>query len=183
MSLHQQHLLSSALLVILCAIILCIASAFTPTPAHYSYHGRSCNQQSKLPMSSFFADATPPRETVAVMQRDTNGNVITVGQKVVVVPNNKIKAHHVAKSCFGSFDINTKQFIPQDEANVTRKTSCLLIPEGLQGEVIKLHDTNGSDRTHPVVVKFGLDEDRTDGYTLPKAFTMHFAANEIMVEM
>ncbi len=129
-------------------------------------------------MSSFFADATPPKQTVAAVQTDAKGNAITVGQKVTVVSNN-VKAHHVAKSLHGSFDSTTKQFLPQDETNKTRNTSCLLLPEGLRGEVITVHDTNAADRPHPILVKFGEDED--DGYSLPSGFTMHLGANEVMV--
>jgi len=133
-------------------------------------------------MSSFFADATPPKEVVAAVQRDANGNAITIGQQVVIATHNKIKAHHVAKSLHGSFDSTTKQFIPQDEANKARSTSCLLLPEGLRGEVIAVHDTNAADRPHPILVKFGADdEDRIDGYSLPSAFSMHLDANEVFV--
>jgi len=145
-------------------------------------HITKSNHPTKLHMSSFFADATPPKETAAAVQRDANGNAITVGQKVAIVPHNSIKAYHVQKSSYGSFDSTTKQFIPQDEANKTRKTSCLLLPEGLRGEVITVHDTNSADRPQPVLVKFGADdEERSDGYSLPSAFSMHLSANEIMV--
>ena len=129
-------------------------------------------------MSSFFADATPPKQTVAAVQTDANGNAITVGQKVTVVSNN-VRAHHVAKSLHGSFDSTTKEFLPQDEANKTRNTSCLLLPMGLRGEVITVHDTNAADRPHPILVKFGEDED--DGYSLPSGFSMHLGAHEVMV--
>ncbi|KAK1747083.1 hypothetical protein QTG54_002427, partial [Skeletonema marinoi] len=58
----------------------------------------------------------------------------------------------------------------------------LLLPEGLRGEVITVHDTNAADRPQPVLVKFGADdEERSDGYSLPSAFSMHLSANEIMV--
>lgn len=133
-------------------------------------------------MSSFFADATPPKEIVAAVQTDANGNAITIGQKVVIATHNSIKAHHVAKSLYGSFDATTKQFIPQDETNKARSTSCLLLPEGLRGEVIDVFCTNAADRPHPILVKFGADdEDRVDGYSLPSGFSMHLDATEVMV--
>ena len=137
------------------------------------------NHPAELHMSSFFADATPPKQTVAAVQTDANGNAITIGTKVAVVSKN-VKAHHVAKSLHGSFDSTTKQFLPQDEANKTRNTSCLLLPEGLRGEVITVHDTNTADRPHPILVKFGA-EDEGDGYCLPNQFTMHLGAHEVMV--
>mmetsp|Transcript_13039 Transcript_13039/g.20133 ORF Transcript_13039/g.20133 Transcript_13039/m.20133 type:complete len:92 (+) Transcript_13039:34-309(+) len=86
------------------------------------------------------------------------------------------------KKLYGSFDSTTKQFLPQDEANKARSTSCLLLPEGLRGEVIAVHDTNAADRPHPIVVKFVADdEERSDGYSLPSAFKMHLGATEVMV--
>jgi hypothetical protein len=142
---------------------------------------QSKNHKTKLRMSSFFADATPAKEIAVAVQRDVNGNAITSGQKVAIATHNSISAHHVAKSSYGSFNPTTKQFLPQDESNITRKTSCLLLPEGLQGEVITVYDTNSCDRAHPILVKFGSDEDRNDGYTLDSAFTMYLGPNEIMV--
>ena len=178
MFLRQQRTLYAALCCLLCALI-CIqsTSAFTSCETRKMRITKS-NPTSELCMSSFFADATPPKQTVEAVQTDANGNAITVGQKVTVVSNN-VKAHHVAKSLHGSFDSTTKQFLPQDEANKTRNTSCLLLPEGLRGEVITVHDTNAADRPHPILVKFGEDED--DGYSLPSGFTMHLGANEVMV--
>eukprot|EP00984_Skeletonema_dohrnii_P009086 scaffold3426_cov102-Skeletonema_dohrnii-CCMP3373.AAC.2 len=175
-----------ALCCLLCALMgITIHSTFAFTSSfepRNNMHITKSNHPTKLYMSSFFADATPPKETAAAVQRDANGSAITVGQKVAVVTHNSIKAHHVPKSSYGSFDSTTKQFIPHDEANKTRKTSCLLLPEGLRGEVITVHDTNSADRPQPVLVKFGADdEERNDGYSLPSAFSMHLSANEIIV--
>jgi hypothetical protein len=169
-------------LVALMGTFLHSTSAFTSffVSRKGSMHIQS-NHQTKLCMSSFFADATPVKEIAVAVQRDVNGNVITVGEKVAIARHNSIRAHHVAKSSYGSFDSATKHFLPQDEANVTRKTSCLLLPEGLQGEVITVFDTNSCDRAHPILVKFGSDEDRNDGYNLDSAFTMYLGPNEIMV--
>ncbi|KAL7454811.1 hypothetical protein ACHAWC_006413 [Mediolabrus comicus] len=132
-------------------------------------------------MVDFFADATPSGETTVAEQIDVSGNIISPGQRVVIVSHNNIRAHHVSKSSYGSFDATTKQFIPQDESTLTRQTSCLLLPEGLQGEIVNVYNTNEWDRAHPILVKFGLDEERNDGYSLPSSFTMHVDAKEIMV--
>lgn len=175
---YQQQRLSSAALFFFC-LLCALTRIFQSTSAFTSIV--SSNHQTKLYMSSFFADATPPKETTAAVQTDANGNAITLGQKVAIVSHNSIKAYHVPKSSYGSFDATTKQFRPQDEANITRKTSCLLLPEGLQGEVITVHDSNARDRPQPILVKFRSDEERSDGYTLNDAFTMHLGANEIMV--
>lgn len=176
MLLLQRTSSAAALCCLLCALMC------TATLAFSAMHITKSEYPTRLHMSSFFADATPPKEIVADVQKDVNGNAITIGQKVAVATHNKIKAHHVAKSLYGSFDSTTKQFIPQDEANKSRSTSCLLLPEGLRGEVITVHDTNAADRPHPILVKFGADDgDRVDGYSLPSAFTMHLGAHEVMV--
>jgi hypothetical protein len=161
------------------------ASAFVAAPSS-GHQLRNININSrhhptKLLMVDFFADATPSRETTVADQIDVNGNTISPGQRVAIVSHNNIRAHHVSKSSYGSFDATTKQFIPQDESTLTRQTSCLLLPEGLQGEIVNVYNTNEWDRAHPILVKFGLDEERNDGYSLTNPFTMHVDAKEIMV--
>ena len=135
--------------------------------------------------SAFFADATEsknaqqPEESI---QTDANGNVISPGAIVQIATAN-IKAYAVPKDIHGSFDPTTNKFIPQDETNITRKTSCLILPIGLRGTVSKIYNTNEWDRTHPLLVQFTAGDDREegDGYHCPKAFTMHFDADEIEV--
>ena len=169
---------------LICAGSGSAASAFVAAPS--SPHQlrnikNSRHHPTKLLMVDFFADATPSRETTVAKQIDVNGNIISPGQRVAIVSHNNIRAHHVSKSSYGRFDATTKQFMPQDESTLTRQTSCLLLPEGLQGEVVNVYNTNEWDRAHPILVKFGLDEERNDGYSLPGSFTMHVDAKEIMV--
>lgn len=88
------------------------------------------------------------------------------------------------KSAYGSFHPETREFVPADAANLTRGTSCLVLSEGLRGEVVKVYNSNEWDRTHPILVKFneGADREGGDGgFDVPKAFSMHFDADEIVV--
>ena len=132
-------------------------------------------------MSSMFLDATEPKGIPEVKEQvDANGKVFTAGSKVAIAQS--LKAHAVPKAAYGSFDPISREFIPQDEANKSRGTSCLILPVGLRGEVNMVYNTNEWDRAHPIVVKFeaGLDrEDGVDGFDVPKKFTMHFDADEI----
>jgi hypothetical protein len=173
---HHASLGAIVAVGVVVVVIIQSASAFAP-PSGLRRRMHSIVKSS----FDFFADVTPPEETMVAEQKDANGNVIAIGQKVAIVSHNNVRAHHVAKSSYGSFDSTTKQFLPQDESTLTRKTSCLLLPEGLRGEVRNVYDTNEWDRAHPILVEFGSDEDRNDGFSLPNTFTMHVGAKEITV--
>eukprot|EP01083_Nonionella_stella_P035797 97629_1 len=134
-------------------------------------------------MSSFFADATPQKAPEDKVQVDSNGKVFTEGAVVEIAPSRSVNAHHVPKPAYGTFDPTTRQFVPQDESNSERKTSCLVLPEGLRGEVKKIYNTNEWDRAHPILVKFNKGEDREGegAFDIPRVFMMHLDAAEIQV--
>jgi len=131
-----------------------------------------------------FADTTEPKNPEPIEQKDINGKIFKPDTVVAIAPNTEVKAHHVPKSMFGSFDPKTREFIPVDELNIARTTSCLLLSEGLRGKVTKVYNVNEWDRTHPILVEFkkGLDrEESEEGFVLPKSFAMYFSADEIIV--
>lgn len=178
-------------LSVACAFLLAhdVALAFSPlSSSSMRSSSRPKPIRTELYMESgLFADATEPKNVVpeVKIQVDANGKVFVPGAVVAIAPSNRpIKAHQVPKTSFGSFDAATREFIPRDESNVTRGTSCLLLPEGLRGEVAKIYNTNEWDRAHPILVKFNAGEDREgggDGFNIPKKFTMHLDADEIVV--
>ena len=160
-------------------------SAFAPStilslPKAFDLYSRSSSSKGRLsPLklsSSPFADATEP-----IQQVDVNGKVFSPGNTVAVA-SDSVKAYQVPKAAFGSFDPITREFSPQDKSNASRGTNCLMLPQGLRGEVLKVYDVNEWDRTHPILVKFEEGMDRGEGgYDVPKTFMMHFDAHEIMV--
>lgn len=147
----------------------------------------STQQQKSIILSqSFmpFADATEPKNSGPIEQKDANGKIISPGVIVAIAPDTRVKAHQVPKAAFGSFDEKTNKFVPADESIVSRATSCLILSEGIRGEVTKVYNVNEWDRAHPILVQFkeGLDrEEGEGGFDLPKPFMMHFSANEIIV--
>jgi len=162
-----------------------VALAFSPTSPKPSTHASKTHSfAAELHMTSaFFADATESKTPEAKVQVDANGKSFSVGIAVAIAPNRSVKAYQVIKSSYGSFDPATREFVPRDETNVTRGTSCLVLAEGLRGEVKKIYNTNEWDRTHPILVKFKAGEDREGegGFNIPKTFQMHLNANEIIV--
>ncbi|KAL7546330.1 hypothetical protein ACHAWF_009664 [Thalassiosira exigua] len=152
---------------------------FAFTPSH-----RTSSRKAKFFMtSSFFADATEPKNPEVKQQVDANGKVFAPGMVVAIAPNRSIKAYQVPKSAYGSFDPSNGQFIPMDETTASRVTSCLVLPAGLRGEIEKIYNTNEWDRAHPILVKFKVGEDRNEGdaFHVPMAFSMHLDSNEIEV--
>jgi hypothetical protein len=168
--------------------------AFTAPPPSSSSPKRP--PSTKLSMtSSFFADATESKKTVVVVadakvQVDADGKAFSPGRIVAIsgrtTANGKspIRAHSVPKASYGSFDPSTGEFVPRDESDASRSTSCLLLPGGLRGIVERVYDANEWDRARPIVVKFGEGYDRegdSGGFNVPKAFIMHFDADELEV--
>mmetsp|Transcript_25304 Transcript_25304/g.54458 ORF Transcript_25304/g.54458 Transcript_25304/m.54458 type:complete len:183 (-) Transcript_25304:212-760(-) len=160
-----------------------VTLAFTPSPS--STPALRTSSTTELYMSSFFADATEPKEiTEAKVEVDASGKAFSPGAVVAIAPTRSMKAYQVPKSSYGSFDSTSREFIPQDKSNITRGTRCLVLPEGLRGEVQKIFASNeGLDRSHPIVVKFEAGEDREggEGFNVPKKFLMHFDADEIVL--
>mmetsp|Transcript_31855 Transcript_31855/g.51972 ORF Transcript_31855/g.51972 Transcript_31855/m.51972 type:complete len:184 (-) Transcript_31855:123-674(-) len=175
------------------SIALSLASAFLNTDvlaftssSSSSTSASSCRKMSsttELSMSSFFVDATAPKIPEAKVQVDANGKVFSQGATVAIAPNRSLKAYQVPKSAYGSFDPSSREFIPQDETNATRGTSCLILSEGVRGEVKTIYNANEWDRAHPILVKFMAGEDREGGagFDVPKPFTMYFDATEVEV--
>ena len=161
--------------------------AFTPSSTS-PYHQQTSPSTTSLYMtSSFFADATESKnaqQPEEKIQTDVNGNIISLGSIVQITKAN-IKAYSVPKDIHGSFNPTTNKFIPQDITKKSRKTNCLILPIGLRGKVSKIYNTNEWDRTHPIMVKFNAGDDREEEdnglFHIPKAFMMHFDADEIEV--
>ena len=153
--------------------------------------------------SSFFADATDSKKKVVAgvavvapssggkVQVDASGTAFAPGCAVAVSPRTTaggrppIRAHSVPKACYGSLDEATGEFVPRDGSDAARATSCLVLPGGLRGIVERVYDTNEWDRARPIVVRFGAGRDREGGdpggFDVPKAFSMHFNADELDV--
>lgn len=170
------YIRSIALLSLCGAAAVLNASAFTYTQEPSTV----TRKMSQLQMSDFFADATPQKVVEEKVHEDSNGKVISPGTFIAISSPN-IRAHSVHRSLYGSFDTDTKEFIPQDEETSTRKTSCLILPVGLRGEVLKTFNTNEWDRTHPILVKFTAGGGGESGYNLAKQFNLHVDADEIEV--
>lgn len=162
------------------------ALAFSPSPSDVTpcrYKNKTTRPPAAALASSFFADATAPKVRAEVKKQiDCNGREFSPGTRVAITLDRSVRAFGVPKAAYGSFDPDGK-FVPQDESNVTRGTSCLILPGGLRGEVKKVYDTNEWDRAHPILVKFGAGADREEegGFDVPKGFQMHFDADEIEV--
>jgi hypothetical protein len=106
-----------------------------------------------------------------------------------------IKAYSVPKPCYGSFHPTSHDFLPVDQTSgkLPRSDSCLVLPVGLRGRVVEVYDAESLDRARPYLVKFeeGLDREEImgkrneskmeSGFNVPKAFAMHFSAEEIVL--
>ena len=116
---------------------------------------------------------------------DRNGVEFTEGCTIQI--SKETKAYQVAKKGYGSFDEETKAFVPLDGANdqplssIPRVQRCLVLPKGLRAEVRKVYDINEFDATAPVVAKFMNDRDLGGEYVSPVTFSMHFETNEVEV--
>ncbi|KAL3789819.1 hypothetical protein ACHAW5_011242 [Stephanodiscus triporus] len=177
--------------------------AFTAPPPSSSLPKRPPSRELYM-TSSFFADATESKKAAAAaaadvvvseeakkVQVDAYGRAFSPGCVVAIsyargTKKSPIRAHSVPRSSYGSFDPSTGEFVPRDESNASRSTSCLVLPEGLRGTVERVYDANEWDRARPIVVRFGEGYDRgeggtTGGFDVPRAFVMHFDADELEV--
>ncbi|KAL9184252.1 hypothetical protein ACHAXT_002338 [Thalassiosira profunda] len=167
----------------LASVLLGTQHAHAFAPITHQHRAAPITHQHRQPTSlssSLFSDATTPQTPEVKIQLDANGKAFEPGAAVAVVT--EVKAYGVPKAAYGTFDASG-QFAPLDEANATRKTSSLVLPEEMRGEVKMVYNTNEWDRAHPILVKFGAGMDREGGggFDVPKAFTMHFDADEIEV--
>jgi hypothetical protein len=183
----MNRLTAAALITCVLHLMVQQNDAFCPCVMMRRRHASSVqtrqHKATALSQSFMFADATEPKNSEPIKQVDVNGKEFLPGTVVAIAPGAKVNAHHVPKDAYGSFDPDTREFIPADESNMSRSTSCLVLSEGIQGEVTKVYNVNEWDRAHPILVQFkeGLDKEGGEGFILPKSFTMHFSANEIVV--
>ena len=101
----------------------------------------------------------------------------------VVQITRQLKAYQVGKKAFGSF-AEDKSFQPIDwekEGGVKRADKCLVMPKGLRGVVDRVIDTNDSDASHPIYVKFVGGDALGGDYESPITFHMHMKKNELEV--
>eukprot|EP00978_Attheya_sp_CCMP212_P001520 scaffold3150_cov51-Attheya_sp.AAC.12 len=114
------------------------------------------------------------------IQLDSNGKEYIVGCVVrVALP---LKAFQVKRKGRGSFDPETKAFVPRPEDVTERKELCLELPPGLRGVVQRVYDTEELGPNFPVYVKFTPGENvDSDGYDTPVPFLMHFDNHELEV--
>eukprot|EP00565_Helicotheca_tamesis_P007737 CAMPEP_0185737884 /NCGR_PEP_ID=MMETSP1171-20130828/31515_1 /TAXON_ID=374046 /ORGANISM="Helicotheca tamensis, Strain CCMP826" /LENGTH=143 /DNA_ID=CAMNT_0028408923 /DNA_START=220 /DNA_END=651 /DNA_ORIENTATION=+ len=139
--------------------------------------GRNSRILQQISSSSVeIADATDSEDEGPLKQFDSNGNEFTVGKVIRVVSD--LKAYQVPKSGFGSFDSETKEFMPEADAG-ERGNKCLVIPAGLRGVVTRVYDLNDLDASQPVLVKFVKGENGDEGYVPPVTFLMHFDNHEV----
>jgi hypothetical protein len=113
------------------------------------------------------------------IQLDSNGKEYTVGCVVrVALP---LKAFQVPRKARGSFDPETKAFVPRPEDRTERKHQCLELSPGLRGVVKRVYDTVELGPNLPVYVKFTPGENLDEGYDTPVPFLMHFDNHELEV--
>jgi hypothetical protein len=99
--------------------------------------------------------------------------VFAVGS-LVSVSKKGLKAFNVPTAVCGSYDGNNR-FVPSEETNPA--TKFLILPVGLQGEVLRVIDPTISAK-HPVQVKFEAGP-QPNGLDLPAGFSYHFATDEL----
>jgi hypothetical protein len=100
--------------------------------------------------------------------------VFAVGS-LVSVSKKGLKAFNIPPAACGSFDKTTKMFVPSEETNPGNKY--LILPVGLQGEVVRVIDPTISAK-HSIQVKFEAGQ-QPDGFDLPAGFSYHFATDEL----
>jgi hypothetical protein len=142
---------------------------------------------------------TPPpppvaqADTTTTIINDRNGRPIEVGNVVRIVK--VLKAYHVPAKARGSYDVQTKQFVPIDATTASRIDQNLVLPIGFRGIVSKVYRDSGEDgldisANFPIKVQFtpgqnldntNNDDDDDDGYDPPIAFSMHLDPMEIEI--
>jgi hypothetical protein len=113
---------------------------------------------------------------------DNNNVEFTVGCTIQTCK--QIKAYQVARKGYGSFDEETKSFLPLEYDNidtVSRADRCLVLPQGIRASVSRVYDRNAYDAIMPVVAKFVAKQHLGGDYEPPITFFMHFEARDVEV--
>ena len=115
---------------------------------------------------------------------DNNGAEFTA--ECTIQTSSEIRAFHVQPKAFGSFDEESKSFVPlnaggRDMKEVPRSEKCLIIPKGMRGTVRSVYDISEFDATSPILAKFEADNAFDGDYAPPVTFLMHFQSHEVEV--
>mmetsp|Transcript_13741 Transcript_13741/g.19814 ORF Transcript_13741/g.19814 Transcript_13741/m.19814 type:complete len:179 (-) Transcript_13741:1059-1595(-) len=111
--------------------------------------------------------------------QDAGGKEVSVGA-VVRVAVEGLKAYHVNKKAWGSFDAETKELVP-NPADGPRITKCLTLPVGMCGEVVQVYDVDKVSANCPILVRFAPGVHVGDGIDPPLRFNMHFDSFEVEI--
>mmetsp|Transcript_4904 Transcript_4904/g.6639 ORF Transcript_4904/g.6639 Transcript_4904/m.6639 type:complete len:183 (-) Transcript_4904:206-754(-) len=109
---------------------------------------------------------------------DTNDKQFVEGAVVRVIA--PLRAFQVNKKWYGSFDEESKEFVPADPDG-ERRTKCLVLPIGLRGVVTRVYDIEDLGPQHPIVVRFKPGVHTDEGFNPPTLFIMHFETYELEV--
>lgn len=129
------------------------------------------------------ANSVVPSEPEKVI--DQNGVEFTADCTIQTC--SELKAYHVSKKGFGSFDEESKSFVALEGfddvklGDIPRAHRCLTIPKGMRGTVKKVYDMSEFDATAPIIVRFEANDALGGDYVPPVTFLMHFEANEVEV--
>ena len=110
---------------------------------------------------------------------DSKGNAFTVGG-VVRVCTEGVKAFHVGKKMWGSYDQDGGAFTTSPDAD-ERADKCLKLPAGLRGIVTYVYNVDEVSSNLPVKVVFEPDVYTEEGFSAPGKFIMHFDLHEVEV--
>lgn len=132
---------------------------------------------------NMIADPIVPSEPSKKML-DKNGVEFT--PECIVQTCTEIRAFHVSKKGFGSFDQESKSFVgfnvsEKNTGEIPRADRCLIIPEGMRGKVRRVYDMDEFDATAPIVARFEADDSLDGEYAPPVTFMMHFQIDEVEV--
>jgi hypothetical protein len=126
--------------------------------------------------------ATEAATTQNAEVKDKKGNVFQVGGIVRIVREN-LKAYQVPPKGYGSFDSDTKKFVPllSDTAALptSRAKKNLVLPVGIRGTITKIYERKDVSANLPIQVKFTPGENLDEGYDPPVPFSMHFQPMEV----
>ncbi len=128
------------------------------------------------------ADPIVPPEPANVV--DNNG--VQFEEGCIVQTCSEIRAYHVPRKGFGSFDEESKAFVAlveggKDFTEISRFDKCLIIPKGLRGKVRRVYDMDNFDAVSPIVARFEADDALDGDYVPPVTFLMHFQTDEVEV--
>mmetsp|Transcript_14799 Transcript_14799/g.22419 ORF Transcript_14799/g.22419 Transcript_14799/m.22419 type:complete len:197 (-) Transcript_14799:149-739(-) len=170
-------------------------SAFTiqnSVPALYTASTCTTNHQKQQlfrgPNRSgiFFPHNMVSDEIVSASKKNiVDGNDVEFTEGCIVQTCVEIKAYQVPKKAYGSFDEDSKSFVPlegiDDGTPLPRRDMCLVLPKGIRANVARVYDIDEFDASSPILVKFQVGEGLGGEYAPPVTFLMHFRQNEVEV--